>query len=77
MIKHSISRNRSENHMVITISIGKHGDVEGIKKTIQKTLRRCKYLLNGELSYEYQIISNEQYSCLEDRLHRSCPTQNH
>ena len=77
MIKHSVSRNRSENHIEVTICIGEHEDVKEIKKAIQKTLRRFKRLLNGELSYEYQIISNQQYSCLEDQLHRSCPTQNH
>lgn len=60
MIKHSISRNRSENHIVITISIGEHEDMKEIKKAIQKMLRRFKRLLNGESSYEYQIISNEQ-----------------
>ena len=58
MIKHSISRNRSENHIVITISIGEHEDMKEIKKAIQKMLRRFKRLLNGESSYEYQIISN-------------------
>lgn len=77
MIKHSVSRNRSENHIVITISVGEHEDVEEIKKAIQKTLRRFKHLLNGELSYEHQIILNEQCSCLGDQLHRSCPIQNH
>ena len=77
MIKHSMSRKRSENHIVITIGVGKHEDVKEIKKAIQKTLRRFRRLLNGGLSYEYQIISNEQYSCLEDQPHRSCPTQNH
>lgn len=60
MTKHSVSRNRSENHIEVTISIGEHEDVKEIKKAIQKTLRRFKRLLNGELSYEYQIISNEQ-----------------
>ena len=60
MTKHSVSRNRSEKHIVITISVGEHEDVKEIKKAIQKTLRRFKRLLNGELSYEYQIISNEQ-----------------
>ena len=60
MTKHSVSRNRSEKHIVITISAGEHEDVKEIKKAIQKTLRRFKCLLNGELSYEYQIILNEQ-----------------
>lgn len=77
MIKHSVSRNKSENHIVITISVEEREDVEEIKKAIQKTFRRFKRLLNGELSYEYQIISNEQYSCLGDQLHRSCLIQNH
>ena len=65
MIKHSVSRNRSENHIVITISVGEREDVEEIKKAIQKTLRRFKRLLNGKLSYEYQMIlsNGESHAC--------------
>lgn len=49
MIKHSVSRKRSENHIVITIGVGKHEDVKEIKKAIQKTLRRFRRLLNGRV----------------------------
>lgn len=72
MIKHSVSRNRSENHIEVTISIGEHEDVKEIKKAIQKTLRRYRRLLNGNLSFEYQIIDKSKGKLIDQTIESIC-----
>ena len=57
-MKHSVSRDTSENTITITISISESVEEERVDEAVRHTLRRFRHLMRGKMGYEYSIMRN-------------------